>query len=71
MKSERMKRLEIIKKETNIRKLVALAYLCEGDAKSGQMKSDEYADCMAELATKLGFGITPDNLQKAFSELVK
>lgn len=56
---------ETIEAETDRRKLLALAYRVEADARAGEMLSDEYVECMLVLARKLGFGITPDNLEKA------
>lgn len=59
--------LEQIKKETKKLKLAALAYQCTGTKE--QMNSKQYTDCMAELSRKLGFGITPESLEKASAAL--
>lgn len=60
---------ENINRETNRRKLLSLAYGGEALAKSGKMPPDEYTECMLSLVQKLGFGITPENLQKAVEDL--
>ena len=54
--------LEEIKAETEERKLLAQAYYCHGAVKAGLMLPAIYADCMVELAKKLGFPPLEDNL---------
>ena len=51
--------------ETEERKLLSLAYLANGNIKSGQMTTAYYAQCMVLLSKKLGFPITTENLSHA------
>lgn len=56
---------EDIEEATEERELLSLAYRCEGEAKTGLLAPEEYGKCMVLLAEKLGFGITPENLERA------
>ncbi len=60
-----------ITKENDERRLLGLAYQCEGMMKSCQMKSNDYAQCMVLLSQKLGFGITPEALKKASAKYIE
>lgn len=60
---------ETIEAETDRRKLLALAYRVKADVEIGIMPPDEYTECVLILASKLGFAITLDNLEKAATEV--
>lgn len=51
--------------------LLSIAYCCQGDIKSGQIKSGEYAELMVALSERLGFGITDEALAKAAAKYLK
>ena len=57
--------LRNIEDATDEKTLIALALLCQGQAKSACIQPTDYADCMIALAKKLGFGITDKALAEA------
>lgn len=61
--------IEEIEGTTSRRKLLALAYRLEADARAGDMTPGQYTELSLLLGKKLGFGITEDNLSKAVEEL--
>jgi len=63
--------LDKIESETDRRKLLSLAFLCEGVAKLGTMTPEYYAECMILLGRRLGFAIIPETLQEAYDEYIR